>query len=273
MVIYVPMPVGVSGGFDKWKGSFRIQVQIRLFFYKIEGNIKGSHFKRWICARSFFYKKSIIDPTRLSLQPKGSGEPEGGGSTAAAAAGAGKERGAGWRKPTGTRGHNSHWLMPKKPSTRCCFLLFVGEGEEAVTKQPCHQACGPEKQAVKISIEINRGGMAGWVRAVQRTNCVNCRTNKYRAGSSYKVGREGRESTNDIESILMCNLKKRKKNSPTREPGDEVTGGVSCLEIWSYMNECLQPGEGDQGWPWHCIPEPYPLIHCTIIPKSGFFST
>lgn len=50
------------------------------------------------------------------------------------------------------------------------------------------------------------------VKAVQRTNCINYRTNEYRAGISYKVLTEGGEI--QTESMLKCNLKKKKNPQP-----------------------------------------------------------
>lgn len=57
------------------------------------------------------------------------------------------------------------------------------------------------------------------MQADQRTNCVNCRTKEYRAGAPYEGEREGGESTNDIESMLMCNV----KNPMAHDLGDDVT--------------------------------------------------
>lgn len=64
---------------------------------------------------------------------------------------------------------------------------------------------------------------------------MNCRTKEH--GVSYKVGREGGERTNCIESKVTCKTEK----SPAQEPGDE---GVSCQETRLQLNERLDCREG-----------------------------
>lgn len=76
--------------------------------------------------------------------------------------------------------------------------------------------------------------------AVQRSNCMNCRTKEYRAGIFYKVGRKrGRRKCKQHRISVTCNLEKKK--SPAQEPGDE---GVSCLEITMAYERVVAAGRG-----------------------------
>ena len=48
--------------------------------------------------------------------------------------------------------------MKKKKSPQHSYFRLPGRGErEAVMQQPCHRACGPEKQAVSIETHRGRG--------------------------------------------------------------------------------------------------------------------
>lgn len=101
----------------------------------------------------------------------------------------------------------------KKPSTQLLSATGAGGEKEAVMQQPCHRACGPEKQAVSIEIHRGRDG-SGQCR--QQSVCTVGQKEHGTGVSHIPRGGKGRRRGYKQHRIeISCNPEKKKKKIPS----------------------------------------------------------